>query len=78
MKIASFTHQGRDSYGIVTGEQIIDLHGLKDSLGQELKEAIARNRLGELSLDSLTSLPRLNLTNSRWGYRNPPGRHADR
>ncbi len=61
MKIASFTHQGRESYGIVTGEQIIDLHRLKDSLGQDLKEAIACNRLVELNADSLASQPRLNL-----------------
>lgn len=61
MKIASFTHQGRDSYGIVSGDEIIDLHELKASIGQDLKQAIAGNRLVELSADSLAELPRLNL-----------------
>lgn len=61
MKIASFTHQGQDSYGVVQGNQIIDLGSMKAVLGADLKEVIARNRLVELADSDLSELPRLDI-----------------
>ncbi|MFP6848565.1 MAG: fumarylacetoacetate hydrolase family protein [Pseudomonas sp.] len=61
MKIASFSYQGRDSYGIVQGDRILDLEPLKANIGQDLKEAIARNTLAELSPQDLADLPSLAL-----------------
>lgn len=61
MKIASFTHQGQDSYGVVQGNQIIDLGSMKAVLGADLKEVIARNRLVELGESDLSELPRLDI-----------------
>ncbi len=61
MKLASFIVQGRSSYGVVEGDQIIDLESLKPTLGSDLKQAIAYNRLNELSAAHLASLPRIPL-----------------
>lgn len=61
MKIASFTHHGQDSYGVVQGNQIIDLGSMKVTLGADLKEVIARNRLVELGESDLSELPRLDI-----------------
>ncbi|KKA05477.1 5-carboxymethyl-2-hydroxymuconate isomerase [Pseudomonas ogarae] len=61
MKIASFIVQGRSSYGVVEGDQIIDLESLKPTLGSDLKQAIGHNRLNELSAARLASLPRIPL-----------------
>lgn len=61
MKIASFTHHGQDSYGVVQGNQIIDLGSMKVALGADLKEVIARNRLVELGESDLSELPRLDI-----------------
>jgi 2-keto-4-pentenoate hydratase/2-oxohepta-3-ene-1,7-dioic acid hydratase in catechol pathway len=61
MKIASFTYQGQDSYGVVQGNQIIDLGSMKAVLGADLKELIARNRLVELGESDLSELPRLDI-----------------
>ncbi len=49
MKLASFIVQGRSSYGVVEGDQIIDLESLKPTLGSDLKQAIGHNRLNELT-----------------------------
>jgi len=65
MKIASFTHQGRDSYGIVSGDQLIDLHSLKAQLGADLAQALARNSLNKLDAATLAELPRLALAEVR-------------
>lgn len=61
MKLASFIVQGRSSYGVVEDDQIIDLESLKPTLGSDLKQAIAHNRLNELSAAHLASLPRIPL-----------------
>ncbi|WP_434575531.1 fumarylacetoacetate hydrolase family protein [Pseudomonas sp. Z3-6] len=61
MKLASFIVQGRSSYGVVEGDLIIDLESLKPTLGSDLKQAIAHNRLNELSAARLASLPSIPL-----------------
>ncbi|UVM52805.1 fumarylacetoacetate hydrolase family protein [Pseudomonas sp. B21-015] len=61
MKLASFIVQGRSSYGVVEGDQIIDLESLKPTLGSDLKQAIGHNRLNELTAARLVSLPRIPL-----------------
>lgn len=61
MKLASFMVQGRSTYGVVDGEHIIDLESVKQAFGTDLKQAIANNRLAELTHDILASLPRLPL-----------------
>lgn len=59
MKIASFVYQNRSTYGVLEGDQVIDLESLKPHLGLDLKEAIARNRLSELDAAALDGLPRV-------------------
>ena len=61
MKITSFTHQGRNSYGIVEGNQIIDLDSMKAIIGNNVKEAIECNRLLELREKNLNGLPRIDI-----------------
>jgi len=61
MKLASFTVQGRSTYGVVDGEHVIDLESVKQTFGTDLKQAIANNRLAELSHEVLASLPRIPL-----------------
>ncbi|CAD5200153.1 fumarylacetoacetate hydrolase family protein [Pseudomonas sp. FEN] len=61
MKLASFIVQGRSTYGVVDGEQVIDLESLKQTFGSDLKQAIANNRLADLSSAVLANLPRLPL-----------------
>ncbi|WP_297844553.1 fumarylacetoacetate hydrolase family protein [Pseudomonas sp.] len=61
MKLASFIFQGRSTYGVVDGELVIDLESVKQTFGADLKQAIANNRLAELTHDVLASLPRIPL-----------------
>ncbi|CAH0140856.1 2-keto-4-pentenoate hydratase/2-oxohepta-3-ene-1,7-dioic acid hydratase in catechol pathway [Pseudomonas sp. PvR086] len=61
MKLASFIVQGRSTYGVVDGEHVIDLESVKQTFGTDLKQAIANNRLAELSHEVLASLPRIPL-----------------
>lgn len=65
MKIASFIHQGRDSYGIVSGDHLLDLHSLKAQLGADLAQAIARHSFAELDAATLAELPRLAMAEIR-------------
>ncbi len=58
MKLASFTVEGRDTYGIVEGDQVVDLQSLKQTLGADLKSALALGQLGSLSDSQVASLPR--------------------
>ncbi|CAH0216057.1 2-keto-4-pentenoate hydratase/2-oxohepta-3-ene-1,7-dioic acid hydratase in catechol pathway [Pseudomonas frederiksbergensis] len=61
MKLASFIVQGRSTYGVVDGEHVIDLESVKQTFGTDLKQAIANNRLAELSHEVLASQPRIPL-----------------
>jgi 2-keto-4-pentenoate hydratase/2-oxohepta-3-ene-1,7-dioic acid hydratase in catechol pathway len=61
MKFASFIVQGRTTYGVVEGTQVIDLESVKATFGTDLKQAIAINRLGELTPAVLAPLPRVAL-----------------
>lgn len=61
MKFASFIVQGRITYGVVEGAQVIDLESVKSTFGTDLKQAIAINRLGELTPTILAALPRVAL-----------------
>jgi len=61
MKLASFTVEGRHTYGIVEGDQVADLESMKNTLGADLKRALALGRLGSLSNEQMSSLPRLAL-----------------
>jgi 2-keto-4-pentenoate hydratase/2-oxohepta-3-ene-1,7-dioic acid hydratase in catechol pathway len=62
MKIASFFNQGIPSYGIVEGDQVIDLQPLKADLGYDLKAAITHGLLNSLTPASLAALPRVALS----------------
>lgn len=61
MKLASFIVQGRSTYGVVEGNQVIDLESVKPTFGTDLKQAITNNRLGELTSVVLANLPRIPL-----------------
>ena len=58
MKLASFTVEGRHTYGIVEGDQVADLESMKNTLGADLKQALALGRLGSVSDEQVSSLPR--------------------
>jgi 2-keto-4-pentenoate hydratase/2-oxohepta-3-ene-1,7-dioic acid hydratase in catechol pathway len=62
MKIASFFNQGIPSYGIVEGDQVIDLQPLKADLGYDLKAAITHGLLSILPPASIAALPRVALS----------------
>jgi 2-keto-4-pentenoate hydratase/2-oxohepta-3-ene-1,7-dioic acid hydratase in catechol pathway len=62
MKIASFFNQGIPSYGVIEGDQVIDLQTLKADLGYDLKAAITHGLLSQLTPSSLAELPRLALS----------------
>jgi 2-keto-4-pentenoate hydratase/2-oxohepta-3-ene-1,7-dioic acid hydratase in catechol pathway len=62
MKIASFFNQGIPTYGIVEGDQVIDLQPLKADLGYDLKAAITHGLLNSLTPASLAALPRVALS----------------
>lgn len=62
MKIASFFNQGIPSYGIIDGDQVIDLQSLKSDLGYDLKAAITHGLLSQLTPASLAALPRVALS----------------
>jgi len=57
MKLASFTVEGRPTYGIVEGDQVADLESMKNTLGADLKQALALGRLGSVSDEQVSSLP---------------------
>ncbi|MCF5673700.1 5-carboxymethyl-2-hydroxymuconate isomerase, partial [Pseudomonas syringae] len=59
MKFASFIVEGRTTYGVVEGDQLIDMDGLKPTFGADLKQAISNNLLSGLGSDLLASLPRI-------------------
>ncbi len=61
MKLASFTVEGRDTYGIVEGDQAVDLQSLKPTLGADLKQALAVGQLQSLSDSQVANLPRFAL-----------------
>ncbi|WDU65614.1 fumarylacetoacetate hydrolase family protein [Pseudomonas poae] len=61
MKLASFTVEGRDTYGIVEGDQVVDLQSLKPTLGADLKQALAVGQLQSLSDSQVANLPRFAL-----------------
>jgi 2-keto-4-pentenoate hydratase/2-oxohepta-3-ene-1,7-dioic acid hydratase in catechol pathway len=61
MKLASFTVEARHTYGIVEGDQVADLESMKNTLGADLKQALALGRLGSMSDEQVSSLPRLAL-----------------
>jgi len=62
MKIASFFNQGIPSYGVIDGDQVIDLQTLKADLGYDLKAAITHGLLSQLTPSSLAALPRVALS----------------
>jgi 2-keto-4-pentenoate hydratase/2-oxohepta-3-ene-1,7-dioic acid hydratase in catechol pathway len=61
MRLASFHHEGRGSYGIVEGESIIDL-GADGSPHPTLRAAIAGDGLRNLPPGLVAGLPRRQLT----------------
>lgn len=49
MKLVSFRHAGKDSFGVVTEEGIVDLAPFASDVGSSLKDALARNSLGAIA-----------------------------
>lgn len=59
MKIASFRRAGRASYGIVTGDGIVDAAPFASECGATLKEALARHALQALSVHAARASHRI-------------------
>ncbi len=49
MKLVSFRHSGRDSYGVVIGDKIADLGKIAGATAPDLRTAIAKTLLSELA-----------------------------
>ena len=49
MKFVTFTHAGKESYGVVDGDQVIDLAPLAATVGKTLKDAIAGGKVEEIA-----------------------------
>jgi 2-keto-4-pentenoate hydratase/2-oxohepta-3-ene-1,7-dioic acid hydratase in catechol pathway len=49
MKLVSYSYQNTTSYGVVVGDQVIDLAPLADEAGATLKEAIANGSLEQIA-----------------------------
>ena len=49
MKIASYIHQGRASYGVVQDNGIVDAAPIAPTIGATLKDVLANNTLSELA-----------------------------
>jgi 2-keto-4-pentenoate hydratase/2-oxohepta-3-ene-1,7-dioic acid hydratase in catechol pathway len=49
MKLLSFKHQGRASYGVVRDERVIDAAPIAGQIGATLKQAIANGKLAALA-----------------------------
>jgi 2-keto-4-pentenoate hydratase/2-oxohepta-3-ene-1,7-dioic acid hydratase in catechol pathway len=62
MKLVTFAHAGKESYGVVDGDQVIDLAPLTGTVGQTLKEALAGNKLGEIASWAKTAQGRIPLS----------------
>ncbi|MCS6765845.1 MAG: fumarylacetoacetate hydrolase family protein [Candidatus Protistobacter heckmanni] len=61
MKLLSFRHQGRESYGIVDGDKAVDLAPLAAELGADLRGLLASGKLAGLKGRDLSALPGLAL-----------------
>lgn len=48
MKITSFRHGGRDTYGVVEGESLIDLAPIAGEVGATLRQALAQGSLARI------------------------------
>jgi 2-keto-4-pentenoate hydratase/2-oxohepta-3-ene-1,7-dioic acid hydratase in catechol pathway len=68
MKLATFTHAGKESYGVVDGADIIDLAPLvaSASIGKTLKEALAGDKLAEIEAWAKTAKSRIPLTQIKY------------
>ena len=62
MKLVSYQHQGRDSYGAVLGEHVLDLAQLYGTHAPDLKAFIAANLLADASAKIAEARPTLPLS----------------
>lgn len=59
MKLISFLHQGQPCYGIVNGDDVLDLTPLLGAQAPDLKSLIAHNLLGAAAEAAMTHQPTL-------------------
>lgn len=62
MKITSFRHAGKESYGIVEEDKLIDLAQLAQECGSSLKEALTRSTFDSLKAAAARCRARIPLT----------------
>lgn len=65
MKIASFTHVGRHSYGVVDGDTVVDAGAVLGHTYSDLRAVLASSD-GLAELAQLTTAPRLNTKDVEW------------
>lgn len=65
MKIASFTHDGRRSYGVVDGDTVVDAGAVLGHKYYDLRSVLASDD-GLADLAKLASAPRLNTKDVEW------------
>ena len=49
MKLATFSHAGTESYGVIDGDAIIDCAPLAATVGKTLKQALAADKLADIA-----------------------------
>jgi 2-keto-4-pentenoate hydratase/2-oxohepta-3-ene-1,7-dioic acid hydratase in catechol pathway len=59
MKLMSFSHSGRSSFGVVVDGRIIDLGASKGRFGLSLKDLLVSDRLETLGSTDLRALPHI-------------------
>ncbi|WP_020203075.1 MULTISPECIES: fumarylacetoacetate hydrolase family protein [Cupriavidus] len=59
MRLISFTHGGREAFGVVVGDRIVDLAPHRDAVGASLREALARGALPRIAAIAADSQPSL-------------------
>lgn len=65
MKIASFTHDGRRSYGVVDGDTVVDAGAVLGHKYYDLRSVLASDD-GLADLAKLANAPRLNIKDVEW------------
>lgn len=61
MKLISYEHDGRQGFGVVVGQRIVDLAAHSAEVGISLKDALSRGTLGRVAEIAATSQPTIAL-----------------
>ncbi len=66
MKLVSFNHEGRDSYGVILGDKVLDLAPILGARAADLKSLIANDLLDAAREAASRHAPTLSLSQITW------------